>query len=171
MQAISDEAQKNGHGGVSVQPVDISGRTFYTVRNSRSGAETADYTFANGYMIVGSTRAVVMDALQTQANGDSLGRSASFKALLPKDDNENYSAIGYQNLAPVLQPLLSQLNGEEAAAVQQLAADARPTVVCAWGEQNRIEAASNSRLFGLDFLTLGALLDSGNHTGMRSVQQ
>jgi hypothetical protein len=112
-----------------------------------------------------------MEALRTHAIGNSLARSGDFKALFPKDENENYSAIGYQNLSPILQPLLSQLNGEEADAVRQLAADNRPTVFCAWGKENRIEAASNSRLFGLDFLALGTLLDSGNHSGVPRVHE
>lgn len=171
MQTITEEAQKNGHDGVSVQAENISGQPFYTVRDAHSGAETADYTYVDGYMILGSSRAIVMEAMRTHATGDSLARSTNFRALLPKDENENYSAIGYQNLSPVLQPLLSQLKGEEAAAVQQLAADARPTVFCAWGKENRIEASSNSRLFGLDFLALGTLLDSGNHRVRHAVQQ
>ena len=90
------------------------------------------------------------------------GRSPSFRALLPKDENENYSAVAYQNLSPVLTPLLSQFSGESADAIRKLAADSRPTAICAWGKDNRIEVASDSRLFGFDFLTLGALLDSRN---------
>jgi hypothetical protein len=62
----------------------------------------------------------------------------------------------------VLNPLLSQFSGESADAIRKLAADSRPTAICAWGKENRIEAASDSRLFGFDFLTLGALLDSRN---------
>ena len=170
MQAISEHLQKNSKSGVTIQAENISGQPFYTVRDVASGSDTADYTFADGYMILGSSRAVVMAALRTHANGDSLARSASFKALLPKDENENYSAIGYQNLSPILQPLLGQLTGEEAELVQKLAADPRPTVLCAWGKGDRIEAAGNSRLFGLDLLTFGTLLESGNPSGGRSVQ-
>ena len=62
----------------------------------------------------------------------------------------------------MLTPLLSQLNGDSANAIRKLAADSRPTVVCAWGTDSHIEAASDSRLFGFDFLTLGAVLDSRN---------
>jgi hypothetical protein len=170
MQAISEQAQKNGKGGVAIQSTSVAGQPFYTVRDLTSGSDTADYTFAGGYMILGSSRAVVMEALRTQSNGNSLARSASFKALLPKDENENYSAIGYQNLSPILQPLLSQLTGEEASMIQKLAADAHPTVLCAWGKDNRIEAAGNSRLFGLDLLTFGTLLKSGNLSGVRTVE-
>ena len=65
----------------------------------------------------------------------------------------------------MLGPLLSQFSGESANAIKQLAADARPTAICAWGKDSRIEVASDSHLFGFDLLTLGTLIDSGNkHT-------
>ena len=71
----------------------------------------------------------------------------------------------------MLTPLLSQFSGEAANAIQKLAADSRPTVICAWGKDNRIEAASDSRLFGFDFLTLGAILDSRNKQSGQHVMQ
>jgi len=120
----------------------------------------AQYTFSGGFMIVAPERSLLIEALQTHASGNSLGRSTSFRALLPKDDNENYSAVAYQNLSPVLAPVLSQFSGQAADAIRKLAADSKPTVICAWGKDTRIEVASDSRLFGFDFLTLGALLDS-----------
>jgi len=49
------------------------------------------------------------------------GELGGLQALLPKDANENYSAVAYQNLSPVLTPLLSQLSGETADAVRELA--------------------------------------------------
>jgi hypothetical protein len=113
-------------------------------------------------MIVAPSRALIIQAIQAYSTGNSLANSAAFKALLPKDANENYSAVAYQNLTPVLTPLLDQVSGETADAVRELAADARPTVVCARGEESRIEAASDSRLFGFDFLTLETLIHHGN---------
>jgi hypothetical protein len=112
-----------------------------------------------------------MEALHTYATGDSLVRSAAFRALLPKDADENYSAIAYQNLTPVMTPLLSQFSGEAATALQHLAADARPTAICARGENNRIEAVTDSRMFGLDFVTLETLMNIGNkHAGANVVE-
>jgi len=113
-------------------------------------------------MILGPDRALLMQALHVHSSGDSLARSAAFKALLPKDENANYSAIAYQNIGPAMTPLLSQFSGATAEALRQMAADARPTAICAWGEDNRIEAASNSRLFGFDLLALGPLIRDGN---------
>jgi hypothetical protein len=118
---------------------------------------------------VAPQRALLMDALRIHASGNSLGQSAAFRALLPRDQNENYSAVAYQNLSPVLTPLLSQFNGDSANAIRKLAADARPSVVCAWGEDSRIEAASDSRLFGFDLLTLGGVLNSRNKLSSQTV--
>ncbi len=146
------------------------GRRMYDMRDSKSGNILAYYTFADGYMIVAPSRALVADALHSHATGDSLARSASFRALLPRDENENYSAVGYQNLGPQLTPLLAQSDGETANALRKLAADSHPTVICAWGHKDRIEVASDSSLFGFDFFTLGAALHR-NKTDTLSVNR
>jgi hypothetical protein len=172
-QSLRDQAHANQTQShqVAIESSQVGGQRFYSVEDLTSGTIVAQYIFADGYMIVSPNRALLIDALQTHASGDSLARSTAFKALLPKDENENYSAIAYQNLGPVLSPLLSQLTGESAEAVRQLAADARPTAICAWGRDSRIEAASNSHLFGFDFLTLGALTTSGNKHPSLSVKE
>jgi len=112
-----------------------------------------------------------MEAMHTHATGNSLAHSEAFKALLPKDENENYSAVAYQNPSPVLTPLLTQLSGKAAEALSSLAADSKPTAVCAWGKESRIEVASDSHLFGFDFLTLQTLIHSGNRRTGASVHE
>lgn len=154
---------------VVIEPSTADGRQYYAIRDKTTGTILAQYTFAGGYMIVAPERALLMEALKTRDSGNSLGRSTAFRALLPRDENENYSAIAYQNLNPVLTPLLSQFSGSTAEALRKLAADSRPTVICAWGKDNRIEAASDSRLFGFDFLTMGALLNAGNKSRAQHV--
>ena len=164
-QAVNSHVHgKDGHG-ITIDSSQAGAQTFHAVHDSVTGAELAEYTFAQGYMIVAPTRALLMEALHTYATGNSLGHSSSFKALLPVDQNENYSAVAYQNLGPVLTPLLSNLGGDRAAAVQKLAADSHPTAICAWGKNARIEMASNSNLFGFDFLTLGKLLAAEKKSG------
>jgi hypothetical protein len=172
-QAIDSHVQSHGKDGhqIKIDTTVAGGQTFHGVHDAASGAEIAEYTFANGYMVIAPTRALLMDSLHARSTGDSLGRSASFKALLPVDQNENYSAVAYQNLGPVLTPLLSQMNGGSADAIKKLAADAHPTAICAWGKNSRIEAASNSNLFGFDFLTLGRLFElEKKHTTPTSEQ-
>ena len=160
-QSITNLHEKGEHS-VAIDSSEIGAQRYYAVHDQTLGKIVTQYTFADGYMILAPERAQLIEALQTHANGVSLARSAAFKASLPKDDNENYSAVAYQNLGPVLTPLLSQLSGENAETIRQLASDARPTTICAWGKDSRIEAASDSHLFGFDFLTLGTLMHSGN---------
>jgi hypothetical protein len=156
---------------IAIESSQADGQSYYSLHDLTSGNVLAQYTFSDGYMILAPSRALLMQALQTHASGNSLASSAAFKALLPKDDHDNYSAIAYQNLSPVLTPLLSSFSGESAQALQQLAADARPTAICAWGKDNRIEVASDSRLFGFDMLTLGSLIHSGNKNATVSVKE
>jgi hypothetical protein len=152
--------QGNDGHGISIETTQAGSQTFHEIHDTKSGSVLAGYTFSDGYLIIAPTRALLMSALQTHASENTLGRSSSFKALLPVDQNENYSAVAYQNLGPVLTPLLSETSGEAANAIKKLAADAHPTAICAWGKDARIEVASDSNLFGFDFLTLGKLLGS-----------
>lgn len=161
---INAEAQHKGKPGVELRTEDVNGQRYYAVHSMAAGATDVYYTFSAGYMILGPNRATLMNTLLTRANGDSLARSGEFKAMLPKDENANYSLIAYQNLSPILQPLSAQLTGSQAKLIQQLAADSRPTVACAWGKQNRIEAVTNSRLLGFDWLALGSLLEKNKGT-------
>src|SRR6266403_1831456 len=166
VQAINREAQKSNRPGTTLSQTQSGGRTFYTIQSQSDGLSTAcDYTFADGYMIMAPSRALLLKALQTHANGVSLARSASFRALLPSDNQANFSAMIYQNLSPILKPLASQLTSEQLALLRQMAADAKPSVFCAYGERDRIEVASSAKLFDLNpgFPTLIHLLGLSDH--------
>jgi uncharacterized protein (UPF0218 family) len=54
------------------------------------------------------------------------------------------------------------MSGKAADALRQMAADAKPTAVCVRGEEDSIVAATDSRLFNVDFLTIETLLGFGN---------
>jgi hypothetical protein len=153
VQGLNREAEKSNQPGVTITlgQDQVGGRTFYAIHSQTGGLSTEyDYTFADGYMIVAPSRALVVAALDTHENGTSLARSASFHALLPSDNQANFSAMVYQNLSPILKPLASQLNSGQVAMLQQLAADAKPSVLCAYGESDRIEVASSGKLFDLN---------------------
>lgn len=170
--AVNNEVQNhpNAHR-LEIVPSTDGSRRYYTIHDATAGTDVAQYTFDDGYMVIAPNRAGLAGALQAHTSGNSLARSGAFRSLLPKDANENYSAVAYQNLSPVLTPLLSQFSGESAEAIRKLAADAKPTVICAWGREDSIEAESDSRLFGFDFLTLGALLNPRNNTAAMSVHK
>jgi hypothetical protein len=168
LQAGNREAQKSNQPGVTLtlNQEQVGGRTFYTIQSQTAGLSTEyHYTFADGYMIIAPSRALVLAALQTHANGTSLAHSASFHALFPSDNQANFSAVIYQNLGPILQPLASQLTSGQLQLLQQMAADSKPSVFCAYGETDRIEVASSAKLFDLNpgFPTLIHLLGLSDH--------
>jgi hypothetical protein len=172
LQAGNREAQKSNQPGVTLtlNQEQVGGRTFYTIQSETAGLSTEyHYTFTDGYMIIAPSRALVLAALQTHANGTSLAHSSSFHALFPSDNQANFSAVIYQNLGPILQPLASQLTSGQLALLQQMAADSKPSVFCAYGESDRIEVASSAKLFDLNpgFPTLIHLLGLSDHGSSR----
>jgi hypothetical protein len=84
-ESIRNLNQSKGSHVVAIESSEAGGQRFYSVHDLTSGNVLAQYTFSDGYMIVAPSRAILMQALQTQASGDSLARAAAFKALLPKD--------------------------------------------------------------------------------------
>ena len=152
---------KDGQRRLALDQESASGVTYYQLRvlGGRNPVEI-DYTFSDGYMVLGPSRALVMNALAVRQNGNSLAQSSDFRSLLPQDQHTDVSALLYQNLSPVVAPIMSQLTPSQVQSLQQLAAESKPSVVCAYGEPNSILVASNSRFFGLDLntLTLSTLL-------------
>jgi hypothetical protein len=166
VQTFNRRAQKSNQPGLALNQTQLEGRTFYTIQSQVGGLATEfDYTFADGYMLLAPSRSLLLAALKTHANGTSLGHSSAFRALLPSDNQANFSGMIYQNISPILKPLASQLTSQQFALAQQLGADAKPSVFCAYGESDRIEVASTGNLFDMSqgLPTLMHLLDLSDH--------
>ena len=166
----ANEQAKDDQHKIALDQETVNGLTYYTLHASgRNRPVDINYTFTDGYMVVGSSRALVMNALSIHQSGNSLARSSDFRSLLPQDQHTDVSALFYQNLAPVVGPVMSQLSPSQLQSLQQLAAESKPSVVCAYGEPNAIRVASNSRLFGLDLntLTLSTLMKMTQPPGIR----
>lgn len=164
-QALQQAASE--HTGKPTPKIESSvqnGRTFHTVTGY---GQEVDYTFADGYMIAAPSVALVMASLETHQNGTSLAKSGAFRALLPQTSQVDFSAVAYQNLAPVIQPLAGQLTGTQLQSLQTIAAGSKPSAVVAYGEPDRIEVQTSSKFFGLDLNTfaLGALLGNNPLAG------
>lgn len=171
-QLIADaNAKAAGKGQITLEKQVDSGLTFYTAHASGEGKNVEiNYVFVDGYLIAGASRALLMDALRVHENGNSLAKSQQFRALMPHDQFANVSGLLYQNLAPVLGPAAQQLPAAQFDSFKALIAEAKPSMVCAYGEETAIRVASNGRMFGLDLNTiaLSALLkmSEGKRPGM-----
>ncbi len=135
----------------------------WLVRRTRAGGTSNDahYRYQDGYLVASASNGLVDNALRTRAAGAGLLQSARLRSLLPPDQQLNLSALWYQDLSGVVGPIAGVLRGiagqgagggkGEAAPpeirqlLQQLGEGASgPTVVFAYGEEDRIRLSSSS---------------------------
>src|SRR5215469_15807667 len=166
VQQAAAEVAKQGRTepAPTIQSSVQNGQTFYTIT---AHGQEIDYTYDDGYLVAGPSIALVMKSLDVHRSGNSLSKSAAFRALLPQGTQLDYSAVAYQNLAPVIQPLAGQLSGSALESLQTIAAGSKPSAVVAYGEPDKIEVQTSSRFFGFDLntLALGALLGNNPLVG------
>jgi hypothetical protein len=111
----------------------------------------AHYTFDDGYLIAGPTRALVSRALQARLTGASITHSAKFLAMEPRDHYANYSAVVYEDLGTTLVPLASLLGSFAPQAARsggngplgQLG-NMKPLLLAAYAGHDEITIAANS---------------------------
>ena len=132
------------------------GRTFYTIGTSDGNPLTqASYTFDDGYLVAGPSRAILNQALQAKVTRTSITRSTKFISMMPRDSYANFSAVFYENLGTTLAPiagLIGALAPQGAAgrgnAMQNLS-NPKPAFIAAYGEPDRITIAGNGKTLGL----------------------
>jgi hypothetical protein len=157
---VNKEAARFGQGGLAWEQADMAGHKYYTLRSTNFGFLEVNYTYSNGYLIVGPSRALVERALRAQENGSSLLRSQKFIAGLPADGNANFSAVFYHNIAGLVPAGLAgtadRLPSGPQQAVKAIASDMPPTLAYAYAQGDSITFAANTEggPFGLGPATL-----------------
>lgn len=159
---VNKEAARFGKTGLAWDKSEISGRPYYTLKSADFGVEV-NFTYVNGYVVMGPSRAMVERSVRSQEAGYSLVKSARFTAGLPADGNANFSAVFYHNLAPLVQPFAeriassaSNLPQEQQQAIKAMAADMPPTLAYAYARGDSITFAANTEggPFGLSPATI-----------------
>jgi hypothetical protein len=157
---VNKEAAKFGKRGLAWEKSDLGGRTYYTLKSADFGLVEVNFTYVNGYLVVGPSRALVEKSLRSQESGLSLLRSAKFTAGLPADGNANFSAVFYHNIGGLVPAGLAsqaaKLPGGPQKAVEAIAADMQPTLAYAYAQGDGITFAANTEggPFGLGPATL-----------------
>jgi len=129
------EAQQSEEGGV----------TYYTIQiPSAKNPVEIGYAFVDGYLIAGSSRETVADAVRLHRTGGSLGKSKTFLASLPPGHSLEASALFYQDPITMTALRLRQVAPEMAESLAQNSENATPAVVCVYGEESVIRTASRS---------------------------
>jgi hypothetical protein len=157
---VNKQAAYLGKSGLTWEKADASGRTYYTLKSTEFGALQVSYAYANGYLIVGPSRALVERSLRSQENGLSLLRSAKFTAGLPADGNANFSAVFYHNLGGLVPAGVAtaaqNLPSGPKEAIKSIASDMPPTLAYAYAQGDSITFMANTEggPFGLSPATL-----------------
>ena len=164
LERLVGEANKQaalfGKRGLAWEKNDLGGRMYYTLKSADFGFLEVNYTYTNGYLIIGPSRALVEKSLRSQESGLSLLRSTKFTAGLPADGNANFSAIFYHNIGGLVPAGLAsqaaKLPSGPQKAVEAIAADMQPTLAYAYAQGDSITFAANTEggPFGLGPATL-----------------
>ncbi|HUE04553.1 MAG TPA: FecR domain-containing protein [Bryobacteraceae bacterium] len=161
--AANAQVTTQGSPSVQLQQSTANGRTYYTLTCQSNTLLQVWYTYTDGYLLAASSQSLLDSAIQNRANGYTLPRSAAFTALIPHDQYSNFSAAIYYNTA-ALSPILEQFSSQPGA--QQLAANLKPTLIAAYGENDRITFATSGSLFTtLGNMSLLQLLEKPGVTG------
>jgi hypothetical protein len=143
---MNQEAQKSGKQGFTWERSDSGGRTFYTLKSLDFGLEV-NYTYSNGYMIAGPSRALVDRSVKYRENGYSILHSEKFIAALPEDKQANFSALYYHNLGSVIAPIAGQMKRAGESLPEEgrraLKSLSGPMLAYAYAQGDRISFAVN----------------------------
>lgn len=162
--------QLDGHPA-SVTREEVNGRAYYILTG---GPMAIHYTFADGYWLLGPSRAVLAKAIQDRDAALTLPRSAAFRAQLPVDGHAFFSGMLYYNMGQMAGPVADQLratgmlNAETQSKLDALTANRAPGLVYVYGEPDRIQVGSRSNLLPLGLQTLVAM--SSGSAGTQTVK-
>lgn len=139
--------------------VDDGGVTGHTLRiPSDKGTTELAYAFSDGYMVVGSSRDAVAEAVQLHRSGGSLAKSTKFMASLPPGRQMEASALLYEDPLAMVQLSLQSLKPVLPEYLTQHGGEVTPTVIRVYGEEAAIREESTNSTFDATGLLIGAAI-------------
>ena len=121
------------------------GVTFYTLTSpSANGAAEINYFFLDGYLVIGTNRALAEEALRVHRNGESLAKSSEVANAAGQPAKA--SALVYQNAGSFITSMLNRLPAELLAQLPKnlMAGDTKPNVMVATADDSSIRAITNN---------------------------
>jgi hypothetical protein len=159
---ITDYNQLAGEkaGKLSSGSEQVNSQTFYWLRNDKFPKLTVYYAFVDGYLLAGPSEADLVQAIQNHQSGYTLPSSSKFQNEIPEDSYNNFSVVVYYNVGGTLGPIANQLKGmtplapEQKQSLQSMLAQSTPTLICLYGEPDKITAATKTSFLGFGLGTL-----------------
>jgi ferric-dicitrate binding protein FerR (iron transport regulator) len=169
---VNEEMARGDGRGFALEREEVAGREYLRIVSLDTGLQ-AHFVFDGGYLVAGPTRGLLDRTLRNKAAGIRLTDSATFLDLIPRDEQVDFSAMLYQNVAPIAAPLSGTLGavrgpsqGTDLELWASLAADAKPSLALLYGERDRIVLASSSE-GGLISSLMNQLSGAGGLLGMQ----
>ena len=123
------------------------GLTYYSLATpSATKPLEIGYTFVDGYLVVGSSREAVTEAVRLHRQGGSLAKSEGFLASLPPDHAGGISALLYEDPSAMAMSL-AQAAPEVRESLSPMLQGKMPLIVCAYGDEDAIREATTSAAF------------------------
>ncbi len=127
-----------------------AGQAYTTVRiPSSTPPMEISYAFADGNLIVASSREGVAEAVRLHKTGESLGKSETLRASLLPGRTLEASALVYQDPIAMTKMQLQKLAPDMAETVGRAAKGNKPAVVGVYGEDSSIREVSGSGAYDL----------------------
>lgn len=133
---------------VQTDQVEKEGITYRTVQIPASQPPMEiGYAFADGYLVLGSSREAVAEAVRLHTTGESLGKSSAFQASRPPGHSLEASAMFYEDPVAMAALQFRRFAPQMAETLAQSSASTTPFVVCLYGDETAIREASSSGSF------------------------
>jgi len=121
------------------------GVTYYTIPIPTSPKpQEIGYAIVDNYLIIGSSRAAVAEAVHLHGSGESLAKSGKFQAALPPGNQAEMSALLYEDPVAMAELSMRQASPEMAALFSQSTTETTPAVICGYGDESALREASRS---------------------------
>lgn len=125
------------------QSSEEDGVTYYTVRvPSQKGATEIGYAFADGHLIVGSSKQSVADSVQMHHSGESLAKSPRLLAALPPGHTMDASALFYEDASSMIKPILQMMSSQISYDLRNIPVDVKPIVAVVNADDSAIRATN-----------------------------
>jgi hypothetical protein len=144
---------------ISAQQSNEDGLTYQTLRIP-SGQKTTEigYAFVDGYLVVGSSRQTVSEAVRLHRSGEALGKSRKFLESLPPGRLSEVSALLYEDPIAMAAMNLRRISPDLADSISQVTGESTPVAVCAYGEESAIREVSRSGGVDVGVILVGAAI-------------
>ena len=107
---VNEVAAREGKRGFASEREQAGDQIYYSIKSLDLGL-SVHYTYADNYLVMTPSRALLDRALRFREAKATLRHAPRFTAALPTDSVANFSALFYQNLGGVLDPLTRTMRG------------------------------------------------------------